>query len=112
MGDLREKWVEILRSYGSVLCARDPHLVYLRSDMKSYNSFLIRCWLIHLESKNRLEFEDDKCVIDIQHMQSGGHKRAATLTEIQEWMMNECRSALNGLEESSSIAPNKHGNPA
>ncbi len=74
--------------------------------MKSYNSFLIRCWLIHLESK------DDKCVIDIQHMQSGEHKRAATLTEIQEWMMNECRSALNGLEEPSSNAPKKQGNQA
>ncbi len=74
--------------------------------MKSYNSFLIRCWLIHLESK------DDKCVIDIQHMQSGEHKRAATLTEIQEWMMNECRSALNELEEPSSNAPKKQGNQA
>ncbi len=69
--------------------------------MKSYNSFLIRCWLIHLEPKN------DKCVIDIRHMQSGEHKRAATLTEIQEWMMNECRAALREQEEQSSNTPNK-----
>jgi len=48
--------------------------------MKLYNSFLIRCWLIKGESQG------ERSVFDAEHIQTGNHFRAESLTEINEWI--------------------------
>ncbi|HEX8183145.1 MAG TPA: hypothetical protein VF747_00290, partial [Blastocatellia bacterium] len=54
--------------------------------MKTYGSFVIRCWLIRDQSQN------ERSVFDIEHIQSGEHKRAASLTEVNDWMMATCKT--------------------
>jgi hypothetical protein len=54
--------------------------------MKFYNSFLVRCWVI------RDPNQEARAVIDIEHIQSGGHKRLASLEEVQEWMTSTLAS--------------------
>ena len=54
--------------------------------MKLYSSFLIRCWLI--EDSERGE----RTVIDVEHIQTGGHRRVASLHEAEEWMLESCRA--------------------
>ena len=54
--------------------------------MKLYSSFLIRCWLIHDPA------EGERPVIDVEHIQTGGHTRAASLTEAEQWMFEACRT--------------------
>jgi hypothetical protein len=56
--------------------------------MKLYSSFLIRCWLIQDSSQG------ERSVIDIEHIQSGGHIRAATLSEAENWILEACRATL------------------
>jgi hypothetical protein len=56
------------------------------NDMKYYSSFLIRCWLI--EDAQHTE----KKIIGVEHIQSGGQTRVATLTEAEEWMFEACRN--------------------
>jgi len=53
--------------------------------MKLYSSFLVRCWLIHDQS------QDERSLIDVEHVQTGGHKRVANLTEAEEWIFAVCR---------------------
>lgn len=54
--------------------------------MKLYSSFLLRCWLIDDQS------QPERSLIDVEHVQSGGHKRVANLTEAEEWIFAACRS--------------------
>lgn len=54
--------------------------------MKLYSSFLIRCWLIQDSTEN------ERSVLDVEHIQTGGHTRAATLVEAEEWMFEVCRT--------------------
>jgi hypothetical protein len=54
--------------------------------MKLYSSFLIRCWLIHDSA------QDERPVIDVEHIQTGGHTRAASLAEAEQWMFEACRT--------------------
>ena len=54
--------------------------------MKFYSSFLIRCWLI------RDSPAEERFVIDVEHIQSGCHLRAASLPEVETWMMEACRT--------------------
>jgi hypothetical protein len=54
--------------------------------MKLYSSFLIRCWLI------RDSPVEERFVIDVEHIQTGGHQRAASLLEVETWMMEACRT--------------------
>ena len=54
--------------------------------MKLYSSFLIRCWLIG-ESE-----QVARAVIDVEHIQTGGHRRVASLPEAEEWMLELCRA--------------------
>jgi hypothetical protein len=58
--------------------------------MKLYNSFLVRCWLIRDSPKK------ERVVVDVEHIQTGGHMRAASLDEIQEWVLTSCRAAWPG----------------
>lgn len=55
--------------------------------MKLYSSFLIRCWLI--EDTERGE----RVVIDVEHIQTGGHRRVASWPEAEEWILESCRAA-------------------
>ena len=55
--------------------------------MKSYSSFLVRCWLIPDESNGQ------RSVFDVEHIQTGDHCRVTALTEAQEWMLAACRNA-------------------
>ena len=55
--------------------------------MRLYNSFLVRCWLI------RDSPETERVVVDVEHIQTGGHMRAASLDEIQQWVLKSCRAA-------------------
>jgi len=55
--------------------------------MKLYNSFLVRCWLIRGPS------EEERVVIDVEHIQTGGRLRAASLDEMREWVLTSCRAA-------------------
>jgi hypothetical protein len=54
--------------------------------MKLYSSFLIRCWLVHDSAC------DERSVIDVEHIQTGCHTRAASLAEAEEWMVEACRT--------------------
>ena len=54
--------------------------------MKLYSSFLIRCWLIDDSARG------ERSVIDVEHIQTGGHTRAASLAEVEEWMFEACRT--------------------
>ena len=54
--------------------------------MKLYSSFLIRCWLIHDAA------DDERSVIDVEHIQTGCHTRASSLTEAETWMFEACRT--------------------
>jgi hypothetical protein len=54
--------------------------------MKLYSSFLIRCWLIHDST------QDERPVIDVEHIQTGGHVRVASLAEADKWMFEVCRT--------------------
>ena len=55
--------------------------------MKLYSSFLIRCWLIHEPA------HDERPIIDVEHIQTGGRTRVASLTEAERWMLDACRTA-------------------
>ena len=55
--------------------------------MKFYNSFLVRCWPI------RDSPEGERVVVEVEHIQTGGRMRAASLDEIQPWVLTSCRAA-------------------
>ncbi|MDQ3755255.1 MAG: hypothetical protein M3371_11055 [Acidobacteriota bacterium] len=78
--------------------------------MKCYSSFLIRCWLIEDTQQG------EKKVIDVEHIQSGGHTRVASLTEAEEWMFEACRiiyfasgGSMRGDQEQPQINADRHG---
>ncbi|MDX2033050.1 MAG: hypothetical protein SF339_20400 [Blastocatellia bacterium] len=48
--------------------------------MKSYNSFLIRCWAIRSEA-------EEKFVFDVEHIQQGDHRRTTTPEELIAWIL-------------------------
>lgn len=74
--------------------------------MKSYSSFLVRCWLIPDESDGQ-----QRSLFDIEHIQTGEHRRIAALTEVQDWMLAACRNAkpasddLQETEKPNSLLP-------
>jgi hypothetical protein len=55
--------------------------------MRTYNSFLIRCWLIREPSQG------ERSIFDIEHIRTGEHKRMPSLNEACEWMLTVCQSA-------------------
>ena len=54
--------------------------------MKLYSSFLIRCWLIHDPAYS------ERPIIDVEHIQTGGHTRVTNLAEAESWMFEACRT--------------------
>ena len=54
--------------------------------MKSYSSFLVRCWLLKEEG-------EPKRVFNIKHIQSGQQTRTNDLSEAQAWMAEMTESA-------------------
>ena len=79
--------------------------------MKTYSSFLIRCWLI---CEPPLE---ERSIIEVEHIQTGVHTRAASLIEVEEWMLESCRSTRSdtkaaraaGREPGGSEEPQESG---
>jgi hypothetical protein len=49
--------------------------------MRTYSSYLIRCWLIRDDPQN------ERAVFDIEHIQTGEHLRATSLAEVYDWIM-------------------------
>ena len=70
--------------------------------MKLYNSFLVRCWLI------RDVAQCERAVIDIEHIQTGGRRRAASLSEAAEWMLEACRAARSVGEVTQDSEPGRN----
>ena len=64
----------------------DPATELLFETMKLYSSFLVRCWLIHDPS------HDERPVIDVEHIQTGGHTRVTHLADAETWMFEACRT--------------------
>jgi hypothetical protein len=63
--------------------------------MKHYSSFLVRCWLID-------DTSDERSVIDVEHIQSGGRTKVTSMGEAEQWMLEACRPRkLDPLEASS-----------
>ena len=55
--------------------------------MRVYSSFLVRCWITEDESQG------EQSVLQIEHIQTGASVRAATLTEVEPWILAACRHA-------------------
>ena len=68
--------------------------------MKLYSSFLIRCWLIHDTAT------DERSVIDVEHIQTGCHTRAASLSEAEGWIFDACRTMQPASETRRDAARN------
>lgn len=54
--------------------------------MKSYNSFLIRCWVIRSEA-------EEKFVFDVEHIQKGDHRRTTAPEELIAWILDRSQDA-------------------
>ncbi len=65
--------------------------------MKTYNSFLIRCWLLRNTS------QADRSVFEIEHIQTGERQRVASFAEMQNLM----RRALTPESNPPSPAPDE-----
>jgi hypothetical protein len=57
--------------------------------MRFYSSFLVRCWF----TEDALG--GDRPVLQIEHIQSGGHTRVASLTEAEEWILAAAEANRN-----------------
>ena len=55
--------------------------------MRVYSSFLVRCWITEDESQG------EQSVLQIEHIQTGASVRAATLTEVEPWILAACRNS-------------------
>lgn len=62
--------------------------------MKSYSSFLVRCWLLQEEG-------EPKRVFNIKHIQSGQQTRTDNFSEAQAWMAEMTESAQPEAETAS-----------
>jgi hypothetical protein len=71
--------------------------------MKLYSSFLIRCWLIQDTP------HEERSVIDIEHIQTGHHTRAASLTEAETWMLEACRNMQPPVVATRHVGRNLNG---
>ena len=71
--------------------------------MKLYSSFLIRCWLIQDRT------HDERPVIDVEHIQTGGHARVASLAEAEEWMFEVCRTMQAPARAAPTAGPEREG---
>lgn len=68
--------------------------------MKLYNSFLLRCWVIR-EAGEPASAAPEKMVFDVEHIQKGEHRRAATPEEILQWIMAACQNTTSATGEQS-----------
>ena len=54
--------------------------------MRSYSSFLIRCWLTG-EAR-----PEQWSVLQVEHIQTGASMRAESFNEAEQWMFAACRA--------------------
>lgn len=52
--------------------------------MKSYSSFLLRCWVIREES--------EKIIFDVEQIQTGERQRATTPEDALQWILAVCQN--------------------
>ncbi len=57
------------------------HISRGKQAVKSYSSFLVRCWLLEEETEAQ-----PKQVFNIKHIQTGRQTRTSDLAEAQRWM--------------------------
>jgi hypothetical protein len=55
--------------------------------MRTYNSFLIRCWLA------REPPQDERVVFAVEHIQTGERTKVLSMRDAQEWIDAACRAA-------------------
>ena len=60
--------------------------VTTEATMRTYGSFLIRCWLTG-------DQQDAQLVFTVEHIQTGEHTRVDRLSELQDWIVSACRAA-------------------
>ena len=62
--------------------------------MKSYSSFLVRCWLISNESEQR-----ERTVLEIEHIQTGAHHKGASICEAEDWMLSRAQKSSDDAQD-------------
>ena len=60
--------------------------------MKLYSSFLVRCWLTRDVS------QDERRVLQVEHIQTGVSTRASSLAEAEQWMFEAGRPYKSSAE--------------
>jgi hypothetical protein len=55
--------------------------------MRTYNSFLIRCWLA------REPPQEERVVFAVEHIQTGERTKVLSLRAAQDWIEAACRAA-------------------
>jgi hypothetical protein len=60
--------------------------------MKTYNSFVLRTWSV------REHPGSERCVVDIEHMQTGDSARFANLDAVLAWLSAACGASKTGAE--------------
>ena len=58
--------------------------------MRTYNSFLIRCWLA------REPPQDERVVFAVEHIQTGERTKVLSLRAAQDWIDAACRAGPRG----------------
>ena len=66
--------------------------------MRAYSSFLVRCWLTEDSSQG------EHSVLQIEHIQTGASVKAASLTEVEPWILEACRAAKSKGEANRDVA--------
>jgi len=66
---------------------RDHYDAPTEDAMRTYGSFLIRCWLTGDPP------QDAQLVFTVEHIQTGEHTRVDRLSEVQDWIVSACRAA-------------------
>ncbi|HEX4946340.1 MAG TPA: hypothetical protein VFZ34_06750 [Blastocatellia bacterium] len=62
--------------------------------MKSYSSFLLRCWVIREEAEQGIAEKTGagKIVFDIEQIQTGAHQRTTAPEEALQWILAACQN--------------------
>ena len=68
--------------------------------MRLYSSFLVRCWL----TDNGLQGKQS--VLQVEHIQTGASMRAESLSAVESWIFEACRSLRSDYE----IPPERDAN--
>lgn len=70
--------------------------------MKTYSSFLVRCWSLQEETEAQ-----PKHVFNIEHIQTGRQTRTSDLAEAQQWMaeMTQVKQPARVQTQTGDLSP-------